>query len=131
MSSDHYAALGVPADAEPATIRSAYLDLMRTHHPDRRPGDPVSAGTARRANTAFEVLGDPVRRAAYDRLRNPHGATALPTPGVPDEPVAARRARAYSQEYHAFRRDFSATVLRCGLAIFVLGLILLLAFDYR
>jgi hypothetical protein len=60
---NHYEALQVPPTAPVAEIRRAYLRLARIHHPDHDGGDPERM---RRLNAAWEVLGDPARRAAYD-----------------------------------------------------------------
>ncbi len=67
----HYDVLGVRADATQDEIRRAYHALARRHHPDTQPdADPTAAresGLAMAAvNDAWEVLGDPVRRRAYD-----------------------------------------------------------------
>ncbi|MGW6599878.1 J domain-containing protein [Streptomyces sp. NPDC055036] len=62
---DHYAVLGVPADADRAEIGRAYRRKALTHHPDKG-GD---AGVFRGLHLAYETLTDPVRRAAYDRRR--------------------------------------------------------------
>jgi DnaJ domain len=59
----HYDVLGVPASATHAEVRAAYRAAARDHHPDAG-GDP---GRMRALNVAWAVLGDPVRRAAYDR----------------------------------------------------------------
>jgi hypothetical protein len=59
----HYDVLGVPADATQAEVRAAYRAAARDHHPDAG-GD---AARMRALNVAWAVLGDPVRRAAYDR----------------------------------------------------------------
>jgi DnaJ domain len=59
----HYDVLGVPASATQAEVRAAYRAAARDHHPDTG-GD---AGRMRALNVAWAVLGDPVRRAAYDR----------------------------------------------------------------
>jgi DnaJ domain len=72
----HYDVLGVPASATQAEVRTAYRAAARDHHPDAG-GD---AGRMRALNVAWAVLGDPVRRAAYDR--------ALAR-GVPDAPFVA------------------------------------------
>lgn len=64
---DHYAALGLSADASPRDIRRAYRQLMRHHHPDARPGD--EGRRAREINAAHDILSDPLRKADYDRLR--------------------------------------------------------------
>ena len=46
-------------------IRAVYRRLMLLHHPDRNGGVDVD-NMALRLNNAYAVLGDPVRRAAYD-----------------------------------------------------------------
>ena len=63
MEGTHYDVLGVAADASPAEVRAAYRLAARDHHPDAG-GDP---GRMRDLNAAWHVLGDPIRRAAYDR----------------------------------------------------------------
>lgn len=75
----HYDVLGVVPTAATADVRRAYLELARAHHPDRSGGD---AATMRAVNAAWAVLGDPGRRAAYDRSLS---GVLLP----PDEPEAA------------------------------------------
>jgi hypothetical protein len=62
-TANHYDVLGVPASATPAEVRAAYRAAARDHHPDAG-GDPARM---RAVNVAWAVLGDPVRRAAYDR----------------------------------------------------------------
>jgi len=77
----HYEVLGVAARATPDEVRDAFRRAARDHHPD-------AGGDARRMadlNAAWHVLGDPARRAAYDRqlARRPaagHGAGAPPPP---------------------------------------------------
>lgn len=60
---DHYRLLQVRRDASAEVIAAAYRRLMKDAHPDTG-GD---AEQAKRLNLAYEVLSDPVRRAAYDR----------------------------------------------------------------
>ncbi|MCB1038769.1 MAG: DnaJ domain-containing protein [Acidimicrobiales bacterium] len=90
---DHYEALGVSEDADPAAIRRAYLAAARRHHPDFHAGAD-GATRARHAsrmqvlNQAWEVLGDPARRSAYDRDRR----------RASDPGVARRAARDASSE---------------------------------
>ncbi|HEY6416047.1 MAG TPA: DnaJ domain-containing protein [Acidimicrobiales bacterium] len=55
--------LGVQAGATQPEVRAAYRAAARDHHPDAG-GDPARM---RAVNVAWAVLGDPVRRAAYDR----------------------------------------------------------------
>lgn len=63
-SGSHYEVLGVTPTADEATLRRAYVALAREHHPDRAGGD---AARMRALNEAWATLGDPVRRARYDR----------------------------------------------------------------
>lgn len=62
---DYYGLLGVPIGAEQAEIRSAYLRLVRRHHPDvnRAAG---AEDFLKRLNRAFELLGNQIQRATND-----------------------------------------------------------------
>jgi len=74
----HYDVLGVVPAADAVTIRQAYVALARQHHPDRPGGD---AAQMRAINDAWAVLGDPLRRARYDRaLADPAPSVAAPRP---------------------------------------------------
>jgi hypothetical protein len=74
----HYDVLGVVPAADAATVRQAYVTLARRHHPDRPGGD---AARMRAVNDAWAVLGDPIRRADYDRaLAGPAPAAAPASP---------------------------------------------------
>jgi molecular chaperone DnaJ len=85
---DLYDVLQVSPHAEVEVIRAAYRALARKYHPDH-------GGDARRMvvlNEAWDVLGDPTRRAAYDASRI--GASNQPTPAAaaPSETVTPREA---------------------------------------
>lgn len=122
MPGDHYEALGVDRGAHRGAIRAAYLQAMREHHPDRRPGDAAAAAVARRANAAWQVLSDPARRAAYDRARSSPGPTSRP-PGAAGRPAHG----AYSPERQRVRRDIDVACRRVGVAVVAAGTALLLA----
>ncbi len=62
MKQDYYADLGVAKTATEAEIKTAYRQLAREHHPDRQ-GDPLKF---RAVAEAYETLGDPAKRQAYD-----------------------------------------------------------------
>jgi curved DNA-binding protein CbpA len=140
MQVDHYQVLGVPPEADEAAIRSAYLRLMRAHHPDHRPGDATSAEVARRVNAAYDVLGDRLRRSAYDRRRLAGSAQAPPPPPGPGwsvDPLTAmprpRQAPAssYSPDRGEYQRAFSLATARFLLAALALGTLLLLILAPR
>ncbi len=66
MKQDYYADLGVLKTASEAEIKTAYRNLVREHHPDRQ-GDAIKF---RAVAEAYEVLGDPAKRQAYDTANN-------------------------------------------------------------
>lgn len=68
-----YELLGVARDADETEIRSAFRRLAAQHHPDRNPGDPSAQQRFADLNAAYQILGDPQKRAAYDR----YGAAAF------------------------------------------------------
>jgi DnaJ-domain-containing protein 1 len=53
-------------DAE--TLQSAFRNAAKASHPDLNPGDPDASGRFRQINTAYAILRDAKRRAAYDQL---------------------------------------------------------------
>lgn len=63
---DYYEVLGVPRAASQAEIKRAFRQLAREHHPDVSK-DPAAADRFKIINEAYQVLGDPERRARYDR----------------------------------------------------------------
>lgn len=65
---DPYKVLQVDPEAEDEVIEAAYRRLARKYHPDVSP-DPESQERMVRINQAWELLRDPVRRAAVDRAR--------------------------------------------------------------
>jgi curved DNA-binding protein CbpA len=69
---DHYAALGVPRDADKASIKRAYFALAAEFHPDRYFGRNLGDARAvlsrvfARLTDAHDTLANRSRRAAYD-----------------------------------------------------------------
>jgi formylglycine-generating enzyme required for sulfatase activity len=96
----YYEILDIPPTATDEQIRAAYRILVQLHHPDRL--QQVSAAVRQYAeerlkkiNEAYQVLGDPERRARYDSAqqssRQPEAdeyAAAYDEPA----PASARRA---------------------------------------
>jgi len=67
-SKDPYEILGVPRNATQDDIKRAYRRLAKEYHPDRNPGNKAAERRFKEVQAAYEVLGDPQRRAEYDRF---------------------------------------------------------------
>ena len=65
---DYYEVLGVSRDTDEKDLKTAYRKLAMKNHPDRNPDDEAAAERFREATEAYEVLKDPQKRAAYDRM---------------------------------------------------------------
>jgi molecular chaperone DnaJ len=63
---DYYDVLELGRNATPEEIKRAFRRLARRHHPDVNPEDPESEARFKELAEAYEVLGDPERRAQYD-----------------------------------------------------------------
>ena len=61
---NYYVVLGVTRDASFEAIRQAFRALARQYHPDA--GTGASVERFRQVVDAYETLGDPARRRAYD-----------------------------------------------------------------
>lgn len=79
---DHYLALGVSSSASLADIKKAYRHQAGLHHPDRSTA-PDAAQRFRAVQEAYDILGDPARREAYDNNRKRN---------LLDDPLEAARA---------------------------------------
>jgi tetratricopeptide (TPR) repeat protein len=70
---NHYELLGVSIDAERAEIRKAYFALSKTFHPDAYYGKHLGSFKSkmevvfRKVTDAYEAVGRPKKREAYDR----------------------------------------------------------------
>lgn len=64
---DLYKTLSVGRTADQAEIKSAYRKLAKKYHPDLNPGDAEVERRFKEVSAAYDVLGDPDKRARYDR----------------------------------------------------------------
>ena len=67
---DYYEVLGVKKDASADEIKKAYRALAKKYHPDKNPNDKVAEEHFKEIQEAYDVLGDPPKRAEYDQLRD-------------------------------------------------------------
>lgn len=64
---DYYKILGVDRNASDDEIKRAYRKLALKYHPDKNPEKDAS-DRFKEINEAYEVLGDPAKRAKFDQL---------------------------------------------------------------
>jgi DnaJ-class molecular chaperone len=67
MAKDPYTVLGVKRDASDAEIQKAFRRAAKKSHPDLFPGDKKAEERFKELNAANDILGDPVKRARFDR----------------------------------------------------------------
>jgi curved DNA-binding protein CbpA len=85
---DPYKTLQVDPEAEDEVIQAAYRRLARKYHPDVAPGAEPAARMAA-INAAWELLGDPVKRALYDRERAAQARAASRTSAAAAPPSSS------------------------------------------
>lgn len=86
---DPYKVLQVDPEAEHEVIAAAYKRLARLYHPDVS-ANPDSVARMVSINQAWEMLRDPVRRAAVDRARVRAAATSARVAAADGRVHAAR-----------------------------------------
>jgi curved DNA-binding protein CbpA len=90
---DYYDILGLDSSATNSEIKRAYRKLAVLYHPDKNP-DPAAEQFFKEINEAYEVLGDPEQRRAYDYGRqNPFSAIVEAEQPIPHRDPAYRRRR--------------------------------------
>jgi curved DNA-binding protein CbpA len=67
MTISPYDILGVPQNANDATIKSAFHRAAKACHPDLNAGDATAEQRLRQTLAAYEVLKNPEQRAAFDQ----------------------------------------------------------------
>lgn len=79
---DPYKTLQVDSEAEDEVIQAAYRRLARKYHPDLAE-TPEAAAKMAAINAAWEMIGDPAARSAYDRAKAVDRAAAAASAAQP------------------------------------------------
>ena len=74
IEKDYYKILGVPKDADAATIKRAYRNLARDLHPDRNSSDKAAETRFKEVSEAYSVLSNSNKRKEYDEARTLFGS---------------------------------------------------------
>jgi DnaJ-class molecular chaperone len=67
LSADPYEVLGVAKDASAQDIQKAYRALAKKLHPDLNPGNKACEEKFKALSAAYDLIGDPEKRARFDR----------------------------------------------------------------
>src|SRR6267142_6240309 len=67
MAADPYTTLGVKKGASQEDIQKAYRRLAKKLHPDLNPGNKQAEEQFKDVSVAYDLLGDPEKRARFDR----------------------------------------------------------------
>ena len=86
MAADPYRTLGVKKDASQDEIQKAYRRLAKKLHPDLNPGNKKAEEEFKTISAAYDLLGDPEKRARFDR-------------GEIDASGAEQRAHGFYRDY--------------------------------
>jgi DnaJ-class molecular chaperone len=67
LSEDPYKILGVQKNATQDEIQTAYRLLAKKLHPDLNPGNKQAEERFKELSAAYDIVGDPAKRAQFDR----------------------------------------------------------------
>ncbi|MEW6115966.1 MAG: molecular chaperone DnaJ [Nitrospirota bacterium] len=70
---DYYKVLGVDRSATQEEIKKVFRQLALKYHPDRNQGDKEAEEKFKEINEAYSCIGDPEKRAHYDRYGTAEG----------------------------------------------------------
>jgi DnaJ-class molecular chaperone len=81
---DYYRTLGVDRKATPEQVKSAFRKQARKYHPDTNKGDAGAEKKFKELSEAYDVIGDPKKRAEYDNpISQFRSSSGGPTAGNP------------------------------------------------
>jgi len=63
---NHYQTLGLMASASQEKVKTTFRKLALQFHPDKNPDSAIAESRFREIREAYEIIGDPQKRKAYD-----------------------------------------------------------------
>jgi DnaJ domain len=99
-----YESLAVPRTASADDIKKSFRQLAKKLHPDTNTCDPNAAALFAELNAAHAILGDEVKRRAFDRGQ-------IDAEGKPSRQMAATRFRRYGMGHVTTRMMIVALML--------------------
>ena len=130
---NYYEILGVSPNAESSVITAAYRRLAQGLHPDKTKGR-VAPKIMTEINEAYEVLSDPVRRTAYDRIfrtKYPPQQAGSEEPTEEDVLIGLMRFAAERAAEGKNRSQVADELARQGVPYDVAAEIVKRVFEYR
>jgi len=109
-SANYYDILGLKPTASQSQIKSAYYRLSKIYHPDTAKDLPSAKEKFAKLSTAYEVLGNPHKRALYDRKHDP-GASFRP---VSDDDIEYRDFLRRRGTFSSMRSAYTTSARRSG-----------------
>ena len=79
MAADPYKVLGVSKEASQDEVQQAYRQLAKKLHPDLNPGKKEAEEQFKEVTAAYDILGDPKKRARFDRGEIDEAGAERPT----------------------------------------------------
>ncbi|MBF0622486.1 MAG: DnaJ domain-containing protein [Magnetococcales bacterium] len=121
MVKNHYSTLNVTRNASQDDIRQAYRRLARLHHPDVNKS-PFAEERFKTLGEAYEVLGNPDKRAEYDEESTPSWMGTHTRQGTTDfqgksDPFSGQNESVkdgFSKFFHNFRTNRAARANKSG-----------------
>lgn len=136
---DYYQILGIKYSASHEEIKRAYRKLAVLYHPDKN-RDPAAENIFKSINEAYDVLGDPAKKAMYDlRFNSPFADVPNETPRRHRDPAyrSSGRPKVMRKSDRERLRDLMRAYLPWAIRItqfcFVFSLLILIdyAFPYN
>ena len=111
MAATYYELLGIPEDADAASIAKAFRKEIQKSHPDLNQSDGTAKKHSQLLNEAKRTLGDPAKRKAYDekllKRRRSSQKQASPQPNAQSNSAAGPEQNAFQQDFDFASEDFS------------------------